>query len=575
MRARRLAVLSFVGPLLFVASVQAQQVTAPVEYPLDRPAPPPTMILLTGHVLTATGEPRQGPVLLHLWLYAGREDTVPLWGEEQTVTVDARGAYSVFIGATQDGGVPASVFGGALARWVGVAVEGEPEQPRRLVLSAPYAANAAAADTLGGKTASDFVLSENLRAILRSWGVATTTGPIVGDGSGGNNSALTDWSGPSTPNAVVKWLDSQGTPGDSAITETGGNVGIGAPYPIGKLQLSNAGDVRLTLIPDCGANNRESLLDLWATFDNYPPDPAPRRTGRIQVGFDGGAWGTEYMAFGVAGAFDSSTPPIERLRITAAGNVGIGTSSPRAVGSGLDVTGSVSITNASNLGATDFTSSAWTGGGGGVIGWNKTNGWGELSLVSISGGGGDGGFAFYDRNSQLLRITKNGNVGIGTNDPVEKLHVVGHVKVTGDLSADGNLAAKYQDVAEWVDADEPLAPATVVTAHPTRNNQVLRSSRAYDTAVLGVVSIRPGILLGETAEGRIPIAQSGRVKVKVDARYGAIRRGDLLVTSPLPGYAMRSRPTRAGMHRPGTIIGKALEALPRGRGEILVLLTLQ
>jgi hypothetical protein len=41
---------------------------------------------------------------------------------------------------------------------------------------------------------------------------------------------------------------------------------------------------------------------------------------------------------------------------------------------------------------------------------------------------------------------------------------------------------------------------------------------------------------------------------------------------------MRSRPVKIGdasVHRPGTVVGKALEALPKGKGEILVLLTLQ
>jgi len=143
------------------------------------------------------------------------------------------------------------------------------------------------------------------------------------------------------------------------------------------------------------------------------------------------------------------------------------------------------------------------------------------------------------------------------------------------VTATGNLAAKYQDVAEWVPASEPLAAATVVSAHRTLANQVRRSTRAYDTTVLGVISTQPGVLLGEAGEGKVAVAQSGRVQVKVDARYGAIRPGDLLVTSPISGYAMRSKPTRAGTHRPGTIIGKALEALPKGKGEILVLLTLQ
>jgi hypothetical protein len=41
---------------------------------------------------------------------------------------------------------------------------------------------------------------------------------------------------------------------------------------------------------------------------------------------------------------------------------------------------------------------------------------------------------------------------------------------------------------------------------------------------------------------------------------------------------MRSVPIRVGaarMHRPGTIVGKALERLAKGEGEILVLLSLQ
>jgi len=41
---------------------------------------------------------------------------------------------------------------------------------------------------------------------------------------------------------------------------------------------------------------------------------------------------------------------------------------------------------------------------------------------------------------------------------------------------------------------------------------------------------------------------------------------------------MRSTPVSIGgaiVHRPGTIVGTALEALTQGQGEILVLLTLQ
>jgi hypothetical protein len=68
------------------------------------------------------------------------------------------------------------------------------------------------------------------------------------------------------------------------------------------------------------------------------------------------------------------------------------------------------------------------------------------------------------------------------------------------------------------------------------------------------------------------------VKVRVDATAGPIQIGDLLVTGNRAGLAMKSLPVEVGgvlMHRPGTLIGKALEPLPKGTGEILVLLSLQ
>jgi hypothetical protein len=96
--------------------------------------------------------------------------------------------------------------------------------------------------------------------------------------------------------------------------------------------------------------------------------------------------------------------------------------------------------------------------------------------------------------------------------------------------------------------------------------------------VAGVVSAQPGIALGEAGEGKVLVATTGRVKVKVDATRSPIHIGDLLVTSDKDGLAMKSEPLNLGgaeIHRPGTLIGKALEPLESGTGEILVLLSLQ
>ena len=112
----------------------------------------------------------------------------------------------------------------------------------------------------------------------------------------------------------------------------------------------------------------------------------------------------------------------------------------------------------------------------------------------------------------------------------------------------------------------------------SKSNQVIASTQPYDSRIAGVISSGPGIALGEQTESRVLVATTGRVKVKVDASNGPIQIGDLLVTSDKPGLAMKSIPVDVGgvrIHRPGTLIGKALEPLQKGQGEILVLLSLQ
>ena len=179
--------------------------------------------------------------------------------------------------------------------------------------------------------------------------------------------------------------------------------------------------------------------------------------------------------------------------------------------------------------------------------------------------------------TERMRIDPGGTVLIGTttsgtcNPAPCKLWVQGSVGGT-------NITAQYQDVAEWVPARQRVLPGTVVVVDADRSNGVLAASVAYDTKVAGVISARPGIVLGEAGDGKQLVATTGRLKVFVDATKNPSHAGDLLVTSDREGYAMRSEPIDVAgvkIHRPGTLIGKALEPLASGTGEILILLSLQ
>jgi hypothetical protein len=218
--------------------------------------------------------------------------------------------------------------------------------------------------------------------------------------------------------------------------------------------------------------------------------------------------------------------------------------------------------------------------GGNAIAINgRSDDYGYLEFFRNNGSTLSG--AIYSKTDRLtitdaaatdVLTVKTGRVGIGLTTPTAALDVFGDIKLSGSINA------KFQDVAEWVPSSEQISTGTVVVLDPIKSNHVICSTQAYDTRVAGVVSEQPGLALGESGTGKVLVATTGRVLVKVDASNAPIHIGDLLVTSDIPGLAMKSEPITIGnrkMHMPGTLIGKALEPLEKGSGKILVLLSLQ
>ena len=359
-----------------------------------------------------------------------------------------------------------------------------------------------------------------------------------------------------------------------------GNIGIGTTAPAATLDIFTGSGTNQSLNQIRLKTSHPSYTTYGRISDNYDGlylGQNAYHNGTGWVADDTGKTSSRIELFG--NASDSfilfyTTPTnnnptsTERMRIDKNGNVGIGTTNP-AYGK-LQVNKSIRIdddsgstTGSDTVGASPYLYLGTTTAGG----LFQFNGAGGVDLWQVNGSWG-----------RTVTFAKTGNVGIGTTSPTEKLHVSGNGKITGNLTVDGNIAAKYQDVAEWVPASEQLSAGTVVVLDSTKSNQVISSSQSYDTRVAGVVSAQPGIALGESGDGKVLVATTGRVRVKVDASRAPIHIGDLLVTSDIPGLAMKSEPIMIGvrqMHSPGTLIGKALEPLEKGSGTILVLLSLQ
>jgi len=147
------------------------------------------------------------------------------------------------------------------------------------------------------------------------------------------------------------------------------------------------------------------------------------------------------------------------------------------------------------------------------------------------------------------------------------------VQNDGDVYADGSFSSPAADFAEMLPGADDLEPGDVLVVG--LDGDLARSSEAYQASVVGVYSTDPGFVGGSDEAmdnpGKVPLAIVGVVPCKASAENGAIRPGDLLVTSSTPGHAMR-----AGDDPPqGTVVGKALEGLESGSGVIQVLVTLQ
>ena len=242
--------------------------------------------------------------------------------------------------------------------------------------------------------------------------------------------------------------------GNNVLNTNSGNVGIGTTAPAFKLDVLGKikTDTKLIVGAELGLSNTMEVkantfgnMAVFRTLSGSNPFLAINSAdGVIKLNADGSS----------VSNFALSTGDIERMRITSGGNVGIGTTAPTAK---LEVAGLGKFkAEASNLGLQIL---------------DNANNISQMQFANINSanhwyiGNDNGKFNFYNNKiGNTLTLTDNGNVGIGTTTPTEKLSISGNsataIKISSTSNSDfrgikiGNEGVTYSSFMQRLDSGE-------------------------------------------------------------------------------------------------------------------------
>jgi hypothetical protein len=193
-----------------------------------------------------TGQPRPGTHTMQFRIYDVENLGTDLWSEEQIVEADTVGVVSVVLGSVSPIDI---LFDGRM--WLEVEVDGEILEPRRELVSMPYAFHAMDSDSLGGLHSDSYSLVGHTHDDR----YYTETELSTSDGSA-----------PNTGLNAVHWDNLNGVPAgfaDGVDNEGGGGAGDGYSldaddgYPADVVYVDADGHVGV------GTNQAERLLHVY------------------------------------------------------------------------------------------------------------------------------------------------------------------------------------------------------------------------------------------------------------------------------------------------------------------------
>jgi len=294
-----------------------------------------------------------------------------------------------------------------------------------------------------------------------------------------------------------------------------------------------------------------------------------------------GVYGNSTSGFGVYGKSTSSTGVFGE---SATGNAGffsvtdVNNSLDAVYVSNLGLGNGIYSESATGNGLTAVTNS---GSSSAIWGFNNSGGVGIYGVTHLGAGAAikgantsNGGIAI---EGELLNSPTNGSLALFKVDGVNKARI----DHNGKGFFNGGTQSSGADIAEAFDVEGNLnnyEPGDVLIISQSSDRKVEKSNAAYSTLVAGVYATKPGVLLTEEnietdIADKVPMGVIGVIPTKVCLQGGAIKRGDLLVTSSIAGVAMKADPDKVKV---GQVLGKALEDYSAdGIGKIKVLVSIK